>query len=38
MILSLHSQGGSEAAAAARKVKLLAVSAAASFLFDAFKW
>lgn len=28
----------SKAAAAAAKVKLLAVSAAASFLFDAFKW
>jgi hypothetical protein len=38
MIQSLHMQGGSEAAAAAVKVKLLGWTAAGSFVFDAFKW
>jgi hypothetical protein len=38
MIQSLHMQGGGEAAAAARKVKLLGLTALASFVFDAFKW
>ncbi|KAF6265154.1 putative metal-nicotianamine transporter YSL6-like protein [Scenedesmus sp. NREL 46B-D3] len=37
MIQSLHRQGG-EAAAAARKVRLLGLTALASFVFDAFKW
>jgi hypothetical protein len=37
MIQSLHMQG-SEAAAAARKVKLLGLTALASFVFDAVKW
>jgi hypothetical protein len=40
MIHSLHSQGDGQAAAAAAagKVKLLDLTAAASFLFNAFGW
>jgi hypothetical protein len=36
MIQSLHMQGGEASAAA--KVKLLGLTALASFVFDAFKW